>query len=145
MWPFTKKDYTKDSIVSASSFVESSFEGQGAGRLTVNDSKYTRLSKSSFKAMTERYAPVLSEYKTDIFDCDDGAVLSLAGMIKGANQIGIKAPLAFGVVSYTRKDGIGHMMNIAFSAEGDIMYYDPFQRKWFEQLPDMAKVDAIQL
>ena len=127
-------------------FASSSFEYPG---VLAKDQTYLLLQEDKLKDFVEKYWDVTTmsyHSESDEFpDCDDFAVITFSGMIRGAIKEGFKYPPLFGEVSYKKKSGGYHRVNWAVASPDKLMFFEPQTGKWFKDFSDVEFLTNVEI
>ena len=145
MWPFKKPSVSpflakgrKVTSAGLGAMLEAAGGEEGSPPpISTADDGYWLMPEKELKAFIWKYHRLagLPEYTPEVFDCEDFATSSRADIAKGQASENLPAPLPWGTAEIVKPNGDAHALNIAMTAEGKVLFYDPKIKTWYSSLP----------
>lgn len=143
-WFSRTRNYRPESLISERVRELLSASGMTA---TLWDTAYQMLDATDMRDLVYEYHnPSQLAYSSSGFpDCDDFARLCVADILRGAIKEGFKQPLAFGILTYTRKSTNGrHMACVGITKPGNVWVYEPQRKMWLEPTFEISDKTAAE-
>jgi hypothetical protein len=88
------------------------------------DKEYCAPSKQEFGAVLKEVAPIELQFRDELFDCEDFALVMSAFVRMKAALVFPKA-IAFGEVTVKKASGEVHTLNILITDKHEVLYFEP--------------------